>query len=188
MKRKTVRAILKFIKRPSLICFLGLATVVFWEYWGKDMGMKEYLGREDIRVVDGDTIVANGEKIRLKGMDAPESKQKCSYGEKQQIKYLCGKEATNHLRKIIADQSLECTDEGKDLYGRTLSYCYVDGANINRKMVLDGWAVSYNKEFLAEELIARSGKKGMWKGEFEDPKQWRKNNKSKNKQKYKRNG
>ena len=50
-------------------------------------------------------------------------------------------------------------------------------------MVLDGWAVSYNKEFLAEELIARSGKKGMWKGEFEEQKQWRK--KSKNEQKYK---
>ena len=65
---------------------------------------------------------------------------------------------------------------------------YSDGTNINRKMVLDGWAVSFNKEFLAGELIARVGKKGMWKGEFEEPKQWRKNNKSKNKQKNKRNG
>ena len=96
---------------------------------------------------------------------------------------MCGKEATTHLRKIVVTKNLECTNEGNYIYGRTLSYCYADGTNINRKMVLDGWAVSYNKKFLVEELIARSGKKGIWKGEFEEPKEWRK--KSKNKQKYK---
>ncbi len=181
MKRKTRKQIIKFMKKPILICFLGLATMVFWEYWDKDMGMKESLGSKNIRVIDGDTIVANGVKIRLKGMDAPESQQKCSYGKNQEIKYLCGKEATTHLRKIVATKNLECTNEGKDLYGRTLSYCYVDGTNINRKMVLDGWAVSYNKEFKVDELIARFAKIGIWKGKFEIPSDWRKKQKSKRK-------
>ena len=33
---------------------------------------------DNIRVIDGDTIVLDGKKVRLKGIDAPEMKQECT--------------------------------------------------------------------------------------------------------------
>ncbi|WPX96887.1 thermonuclease family protein [Candidatus Bandiella euplotis] len=131
------------------------------------------------RVVDGDTIVLNNEKIRLKGIDAPESKQWCWYigDHKEKISYKCGVESAKYLSKLIeGGERIECTNEGKDLYGRTLSYCYVGITNINRDMVYKGWAVGYG-EFKVEELIAMYNKAGIWRGDFEMPSEWRKKRK-----------
>ena len=41
-----------------------------------------------LRIIDGDTIVLNGEKIRLKGMDAPEMKQICWDNTKKEIVFI----------------------------------------------------------------------------------------------------
>lgn len=173
-RNKILNRSLKFVKKPSWLLGFGILAMIFWEYYGKDMGLKELL-EADINVVDGDTIAVKGEKIRLQGIDAPEEKQECGYmrGGKK-IKYLCGQEATRYLKKLIAGKEIECTNEGNDMYGRRLAYCYVEGTNINRKMVLDGWAVGYNKEFAVEELVAMTAGRGLWRGEFERPKDWRK--------------
>ena len=45
---------------------------------------------DSLRVVDGDTIVLNGEKIRFSGIDSPELKQTCMNGDE---KVFCGKSA-----------------------------------------------------------------------------------------------
>ena len=49
----------------------------------------------EARVVDGDTVVVSGEKIRLNGIDAPETDQLCltSRGDR----WTCGIEARNRL-------------------------------------------------------------------------------------------
>ena len=176
MKRAIKNKINRFIKKPSLIAGLALLLVFFYEYYGKDMGAKEIGGRA-VRVIDGDTISLNGTKIRLKGIDAPESKQECKYQEADKVrKYKCGIESAEYLSHLIDGKTVECTDEGKDLYGRTLSYCYVGTTNINRQMVRDGWAIGYD-DFAVEEWWAKQNKAGLWKGEFQKPAEWRKSRK-----------
>ena len=55
-----------------------------------------------IKVVDADTIIFNNEKIRLYGIDAPETKQYC-YIEKEA--WPCGKQATEYLKNLLKDVS-----------------------------------------------------------------------------------
>jgi len=73
---------------------------------------------DSLRVVDGDTIVLNGEKIRFSGIDTPELKQTCMNGDE---KVFCGKTAKMLLIKKIGNETPECISEGKDAYKRTLA-------------------------------------------------------------------
>ena len=104
------------------------------------------------KVIDGDTIVADGEHIRLLGIDADERG------------YDCYKEAKLELEKWILDKEvgLEKDKTDKDQYGRLLRYVILDGDNINIKLVSEGLAVArfyrdrkYEVEILAAEKGAR---------------------------------
>jgi micrococcal nuclease len=126
------------------------------------------------RVVDGDTFwiddgSAKGVKVRLIGVDAPESRNS---GNKE-ITYF-GKEASDYLTKLIGGKKVRLEyDAGHyDKYGRTLAYVYLqDGTFINAKLVKDGYAnvmtippnVKYADTFLKLERKARNQKRGMWK-------------------------
>lgn len=55
------------------------------------------------RIIDGDTIVISGERIRLHGIDAPELKQTCK-GKEQ----LCGQLAKQTLEKFVRGQEVVC--------------------------------------------------------------------------------
>lgn len=123
-------------------------------------------------IYDGDTIAIQGQRIRFKGMDTPESKQSCQLNGKD---YACGDTATAELRKLINGQTVTCTSEGRDQYKRILAYCKAGETDLNRTMVELGWAVSYGL-YQREEANARKNKLGLWAGEFERPAQWRRNN------------
>ena len=73
---------------------------------------------DSLRVVDGDTIVLNGEKIRFTGIDTPELKQTCLQGDQ---KVSCGMTAKKLLVEKIGNATPECISEGKDAYKRTLA-------------------------------------------------------------------
>ena len=139
----------------------------------------ESLIKRDIRIVDGDTIVLNNERIRLQGMDAPETKQYCKAKDKK-TKIPCGKIATEKLKEIIGNNKVTCNIKGTDRYKRKLAYCYVGDININQEMVKRGYAVAYSKydkSFLSEEIEAKRLKLGFWAGKFKNPEIWRKKNK-----------
>ncbi len=120
-------------------------------------------------VIDGDTIVLNGTKIRLEGIDAPEMKQSCVALDKS---YQCGAEARANLRNLIGKAALTCAGSRLDKYGRFLAVCMALTTNINQQMVADGWAVSYGS-YLSNEVAAKSAKRGIWRGTFEQPQEWR---------------
>ena len=84
---------------------------------------------DNLRVVDGDTIVLNGEKIRFIGIDTPELKQTCIQGE---TKVGCGMTAKMLLVKKIGNNTPECISEGKDAYKRTLTECFVNGESLSK--------------------------------------------------------
>ena len=53
----------------------------------------------DIKIIDGDTIIFNEKKIRLFGIDAPETNQYCF--DKKKIEYSCGLNSTKALVQFI---------------------------------------------------------------------------------------
>ena len=92
---------------------------------------------DSLRVVDGDTIVLNGEKIRFSGIDTPELKQTCMNDDE---KVFCGKFAKMLLIKKIGNQTPECKREGKDVYKRTLAECFINDESLSAYLVRSGYA------------------------------------------------
>lgn len=134
------------------------------------------------KITDGDTIVINDVKIRFTGSDAPESyffgkTQTCIDGEGQE--WECGNAATEKLKQLINNQTVRCTDEGKDRYGRTLGICYAGEMDLQAEMVKSGMAVAYlrySDRYEQEQNFAKKVKAGMWGGEFQKPETWRREN------------
>jgi endonuclease YncB( thermonuclease family) len=134
-------------------------------------------GTGNARIIDGDTIHIGTRKIRLSGIDAPESKQKCT--KKDGRSYGCGNSSRQHLSKLIGGATVRCTGDKKDRYGRTIGTCYVGETDLNAAMVESGWAVAYRKYsrfYVPEEDSARLNGLGMWQGEFINPWDWRRKN------------
>ena len=129
------------------------------------------------KIIDGDTIHININKIRLHGIDAPETKQTCKIESQD---WFCGKQSTEKLKKLINNQKVECRINDIDIYNRYVAICSVNKININKWMVKNGWAIAYryySTDYILEEKYARDNKLGIWKSEFLKPYQYRKNNK-----------
>ena len=125
------------------------------------------------RVVDGDTIELEGERIRLHGIDAPEGRQSCSVDGTE---YPCGNMATAHLVNLTLGKHIECDGQERDRYKRLVAVCYANGVDLNGALVRAGWAVAYRRystDYVDEEAEARSEGIGMWRGEFDMPWEWR---------------
>ena len=133
---------------------------------------------DSLRVVDGDTIVLNGEKIRFLGIDTPELKQTCMNGDE---KVFCGKSAKMLLIKKIGNQIPECISEGKDVYKRTLAECFINGESLSVFLVRSGYAFDFvrysKKKYSEDQEYAKTNKLGLWSMKFEYPWDWRKKNK-----------
>jgi endonuclease YncB( thermonuclease family) len=96
----------------------------------------EVVVRGSARVVDGDTLYIDNQRIRLKAMDAFETKQMCrtSRGEE----YKCGVVAAERMTRLIGGRDVECTGKGRDQYGRLVGVCSVKGVDLNGKLVQEG--------------------------------------------------
>lgn len=117
------------------------------------------------RVLDGDTIVVSGVRIRLEGIDAPESSQTCQLPDGRP--WACGHRATFELNRLIGAKLVTCDDRGPDKYGRTLGVCFAGSVELNAEMVRRGmaWAfVRYSQRYVAHEATARQARVGIWQG------------------------
>ena len=133
------------------------------------------------KVVDGDTININGEKIRFTGIDAPESfyrgkKQACYLNEK---KVFCGELSKQKLKEKISSNLVSCIkEEKKDIYQRIIAECFINGESLSSFMVRNGYAFDYkrysNKKYAQDEEYAKINKLGIWKMKFEYPWDFRK--------------
>jgi endonuclease YncB( thermonuclease family) len=124
-------------------------------------------------VVDGDTIELAGRRIRLFGIDAPETSQPCQIGNEA---VACGLMAKNALIGFSSAATIRCDREDTDRYGRDVSRCFADGYDLSEAMVRAGFAVAYRKYSLAYatyEETAKAEKRGIWKGTFAMPWDWR---------------
>ena len=129
---------------------------------------------DDLKIIDGDTIVLNGEKIRFSGIDTPELKQTCLKNDQE---VGCGMSAKMLLVKKIGNAIPECIREGKGVYKRTLAECFVYGESLSKFLVRSGYAFAYKKystKFVKDEEFAKANKFGMWAMTFQYPWDFRK--------------
>lgn len=123
--------------------------------------------RACVRVIDGDTIeLAGGERVRLIGVDTPESVDPRRPVER------FGKEASEFTRRLAEGKSvrLEYDEETRDQYGRTLAYIYLpDGTLLNAEIIRQGYGYAYTRfayrraeEFVRLEREAREHGRGLW--------------------------
>lgn len=126
-----------------------------------------------VRVVDGDTIVAdvggNEERVRLIGIDTPESVKQGSPVE------CFGKEASARTKELLPEGTrirLELDVEERDRYDRLLAYVYrsSDGQFVNLALAQDGYAglltyppnITHVDDFRAAVSAARGDDRGLW--------------------------
>ena len=125
-------------------------------------------------VIDGDTLEIHGQRIRLHGIDAPESGQTCTAGGQT---YRCGQKAAQALSDKIGQQTVRCEQRDTDKYGRAVAVCRIGAEDLNAWMTLQGWALAYrqySKDYVSQEQEAQAAKRGVWTGTFQAPWDWRK--------------
>ena len=112
------------------------------------------------QIIDGDTIIIKGEKIRFAGIDTPE-RNKIGHNFSK-IK----------LKKKIGKNIIVCIREPKlDPWGRTIAECFIGNESISSYMVKNGFACDYvkysKKKYAKEQEYAKSKKLGIWNMNFE---------------------
>jgi len=143
---------------------------------------------DSLRVVDGDTININGERIRFGGIDAPETnfwgqKQACYLNE---VEVFCGELSKEKLKEKIGSNPVSCEREkNKDRNGRTVAECFVNGESLSKYMVRIGYAFDFvrysKKKYAQDEEYAKVNKLGLWTMKFEYPWKWREKIREENK-------
>ncbi|MDA9463135.1 thermonuclease family protein [Bradyrhizobium sp. CCBAU 53415] len=127
------------------------------------------------RILDGNTIEIEQTKIRLSGIEAPETDQICldAHGRK----WACGVAARDELIKHSNGRTWDCHTTGVDEYGRSRGGCFIEGEDVNAWMVRSGWALSSGPTYVISEVVASKADAGLWSGAFIAPWDWRRRNK-----------
>ena len=126
-------------------------------------------------VTDGDTVVIRDTKIRLHGIDAPESGQDCA--DRAGRDYRCGQAAALALADHIGQAPVTCEPRDTDRYGRTVAVCRKGAEDLNAWLVSQGHAIAYRRysqDYVAAEDEAKAARRGIWAGSFTAPGDWRK--------------
>ncbi|MBB4721711.1 endonuclease YncB(thermonuclease family) [Xanthomonas euvesicatoria] len=137
----------------------------------------ELVGRAT--VTDGDTITVAHQRIRLWGIDAPESAQQCNAHDGSA--WPCGRRAAAALDGYLLDKTVHCQPKDTDRYGRTVAECFVQGQSVNAWMVRSGWAVAYRQyatAFEVDERLAQQQRRNLWQGAFQMPADYRRDKKA----------
>jgi micrococcal nuclease len=124
------------------------------------------------KVVDGDTVRVSSnnkeETIRMIGINTPET-----VDPRREVECF-GKEASNRTKELLTGKQVvlesDDTQDSRDRYGRQLVYVWLDGVNINKQLIAEGYAYEYTYEqpykyqfeFKEAQLLAQETKKGLW--------------------------
>ncbi len=122
-------------------------------------------------VIDGDTLEIQGQRIRLSGVDAPESDQLCRGDDS--LQYRCGAKAANELARFIAGRPVSCKGVDVDQYERVVGVCSVGGQDIGEWIVRSGLALDwprYSKgKYAGAQKEAERAGRGVWAGSYVVP-------------------
>lgn len=132
-------------------------------------------------VIDGDTIEIHGQRVRLWGIDAPESAQTCN--DLAGKPYRCGQKAALALADKIGAATITCEQKDIDRYQRIVAVCSLGELDLNGWLVNEGLAIEYVRysdgRYVDEQAAAREARRGLWAGTFQEPAAWRQADKRK---------
>lgn len=124
--------------------------------------------------ITGDTIELAGKQYCLADIDAPEPMQQCTLPDGKP--YDCGRIATTALMDLLAGASVQCRPTKEIQNGCAVAYCKADGFDLSANMVHTGWALAApdaRGRYTTIEGKAKAGKRGLWRGKFTKPWDWR---------------
>jgi endonuclease YncB( thermonuclease family) len=130
-------------------------------------------------VRDGNTLRLGDITYRLDGIDAPELDQICI--DDHADPWNCGVDVRDQLAQLIGKRPVRCDDHGpdKNRKGRHSGVCTVEGetTSLNRLLVRQGQALNFdpaaNARFREDEASAKNDRRGLWKGCFASPEEFR---------------
>jgi len=129
-------------------------------------------------VRDGGNIQIGDMTFKLDGVDAPEVDQVCI--DDHADPWTCGIEARDQLTKLINGRNIRCDDLGADkiIRKRHVGVCTAEGdtLSLNQQLVSSGFAVSGDSikgYYRDDEAVAKEDRKGLWKGCFIAPREYR---------------
>lgn len=129
------------------------------------------------KIADGDTLFVGGETIRLHGIDAPELDQIVWWNGEQ---VACGMMSMAALEALTAGMDIRCEGIDRDRFGRLVAKCFLpNGTDVGERLVASGWALAYRNystDYVDAETEARKAERGMWRGIFDKPWEWRASN------------
>jgi endonuclease YncB( thermonuclease family) len=115
------------------------------------------------RYADGDSFGIGIVEVRLDGIDAPESVDRCVRAGAQ---WDCAASAQKALQTIVSSSLLKCISSYCDRHKRRVSICRVGNKDVGEEMVRAGWAIDWprysNYRYKAVQDEARRGKRGLW--------------------------
>ena len=143
------------MKKPSLILFSILILITFSFVNSEDNNV----AKGKARIIDGDTIEINKEKIRFGGINSP---------ERNESGYRLAKDK---LTEKITNNIITCVREkNKDKYRRTVAECFINGESLSSFMVKKGYACDYiyysKGKYAKEQKYAKANKLGIWKMKY----------------------
>jgi endonuclease YncB( thermonuclease family) len=121
-------------------------------------------------IIDGDTLALGGQRIRLHGIDAPESSQTCADG------WAAGRLAATRLLALTSGQNVDCQAKDRDRYGRVVATCRVAGQDLGAILVSEGlaWAFTrYSNDYVSQQHKARAERRGVHAHDCMPAWQWR---------------
>jgi endonuclease YncB( thermonuclease family) len=171
---KRIRGVFDVLASLALLAGLIVAALMVRNYLDPPERLNASSG--DVRVIDGDSLQIGGRIVRLQGIDAPEYRQSCR--DDAGAGWPCGREARAALERLAQTSGLTCESHEQDRYRRAVAQCRnATGVDLAEALLEDGWAIILPRYALVgyqrAEDNAREARRGIWRGEFETPSDWR---------------
>jgi len=170
--RKILNEMAKTLALIATIVLVGIAIEIVSNLFWK-AARYPYDLKGEAQVIDADTLFLDGRDVRLLGIDAPEVNQTC---DRSGQAWPAGRAATKWLNAQLQGSTVGCNFTTHDKYIRIVATCYINGTDLNARIVSAGWAYAdrrYSKRYIPEETAAKQAKKGIWIGNCAPPWEYR---------------
>jgi len=177
-KGQSSRALAQALGKLIALVLVVIAVILIERYYHVEV--PPFGPGAKIVAVDGDTLRAgNGAEYRIFGVDAPELHQTCA--EANGKSWLCGRAAKAKLTTLIKGGNVNCEARATDRFGRIVAVCSAEGVpDLGEALVRDGYAIDLGggagNPYREAQAEAEAAKRGIWRGTFERPSDWRQAN------------